>query len=55
MNVQTLAKLYTGYLNPLDAWQLGSIEAEGDAVQMIFDASCVFSALLSFRSWVEPG
>ncbi|MEN6355991.1 MAG: GNAT family N-acetyltransferase [Armatimonadota bacterium] len=55
MDVQTLAKLYTGYLNPVDAWQLGMIKADGDAVRALVDASGVFSSLLPFRSWVEPG
>lgn len=55
MDIQTLAKLYTGYLHPLEAWQLGKVKTNGDALQTLVDASCVFSSLLPFRSWVEPG
>jgi hypothetical protein len=39
----------------MDAWQLGKIKAEGNAVRGLVDASSVFSSLLPFRSWVEPG
>ncbi|MCE5322073.1 GNAT family N-acetyltransferase [bacterium] len=55
MDVQTLAKLYTGYLDPMYAWQLGKIKTDGDAMRALVDASGVFSPLTPFRSWVEPG
>jgi predicted acetyltransferase len=55
MDVQTLAKLYSGYYTVIDAWNLGKIQIKGDALQVLADASAIFSSLPPFRSWIEPG
>jgi putative sterol carrier protein len=55
MNTQTLAKIYAGYLNVIDAWNFGKVRIDGNAVQLLSDADRVFSPLLPFRSWIEPG
>lgn len=55
MDVQTLAKLYSGYYTVIDAWNLGKIRIDGDALQTLADAASVFPSLPPFRSWIEPG
>lgn len=55
MDVQTLAKLYTGCLTPLQAWYLGSVNPRGDTIRDLTLAGYVFSTLTPHRSWLEPG
>ena len=55
MPVQTLAKLYSGYLKPADALKLGLVRIPGDAAPILMLASRVFSPLPPYRSWLEPG
>lgn len=54
MDVTTLAKLYSGYLNPLDAYLLGKIRPRGDHRDVV--AACqFFSCGVPYRTWLEPG
>lgn len=55
MDVQTLAKLYTGCITPLQAWYLGKIKLGGDSIGVVAFAEQVFSSSTPYRSWLEPG
>lgn len=55
MDVQTFARLYSGYLTPFDAWELGKVKANGDAMEMLLTACGMFSPLTPYRTWMEPG
>lgn len=55
MDVQTFARLYSGYLTAYDALELGKIEPSGDAMEMLLTACEVFSPMTPYRSWLEPG
>jgi predicted acetyltransferase len=55
MSVETFARLYSGYLTPYDAWELGRIKANGAAMEMLVTASEMFSPLTPYRTWMEPG
>ena len=55
-DVQTLAKMYSGYLTAYDAWSLGKVSVPGDKAAGILELACrVFPALRPYRSWLEPG
>ena len=55
-DVQTLAKLYSGYLTAYDAWSLGKIAVPPDKASGILELACrVFPALRPYRSSLEPG
>jgi len=53
MDIQTMAKLYTGYLTPMDAWQMGKIVT--DDVGALVTAWHVFPGLSPYRSGLDPG
>ncbi len=53
MDVQTLAKLYSGYLNAIDACTIGQLRASG--LTEVLEADGVFSALTPYRSRLDPG
>jgi len=53
MDVQTLARLYSGYLSPLEAYYLGKVRA--DDVTPVLLACETFPQLQPYRSWLEPG
>ena len=55
MDVQTLARLYTGCLTPLQAWYLGALNPRGNTISDLTFAGYVFSTLTPYRSWLEPG
>lgn len=55
LDIQTFARLYSGYLSPYDAWELGRIRADGDAMDMLIKAGQIFSPLTPYRTWLEPG
>lgn len=55
MSVQTLAKLYSGCLDPIQAWNMGLINVRGDMVSILPFASQIFPNLTPYRSWLEPG
>lgn len=55
MDIQTFAQLYSGYLKPYDAWELGRIRADGDAMEMLICAGDIFSPLTPYRTCLEPG
>lgn len=55
MDIQTFAKIYSGYYSIIDAWNLGKIKIDGDTIQALANATSVFSSLLPYRSWIEPG
>lgn len=55
MDVQTFARLYSGYLSAYDALELGKIELKGDAMEMLLAACVIFSPLTPYRSGLEPG
>lgn len=55
MDVMTFARLYSGYLRPFDAADLGRIQLRGDATEMLLTACDVFSPLTPYRSSLEPG
>lgn len=54
-DVQTLAKLYSGYLPPLYAYELGKMRVSGDTSAVLRLATDLFSPLTPYRSWLEPG
>lgn len=53
MDVQTLVKLYSGYLSPFDAWTMGKLRCRD--LRPVVLACQVFPSLKPFRSWLEPG
>lgn len=55
MDVQTFARLYSGYLSAYDAWELGKLKAQGDAMETLVTACEVFSPFTPYRSGLEPG
>ena len=55
MDVQTFARLYSGYLTAYDALELGKIDVKGDAMETLITACEVFSPMTPYRSWLEPG
>lgn len=55
MDVQTLARLYTGCLTPLQAWYLGAMNPKGNTIGDLAFAGYVFSTMTPYRSWLEPG
>lgn len=55
MSVETLARVYSGYLSAADAWGLGRIEVDEAAIPALELATEVFSPLTPYRSWIEPG
>lgn len=55
MDVMTFARLYSGYLAPFDAVDLGKVTLKGDAMEMLLAACGVFSPLTPYRSSLEPG
>jgi predicted acetyltransferase len=55
MDVQTFAKLYSGYLTAGDAWYLGKIKMDETAASALVLACEIFSSLGPYRSWLEPG
>lgn len=55
MDVQTFARLYSGYMTAFDAWELGMIQVQGDAMETLLTACEVFSPLTPYRSSMEPG
>lgn len=55
MDVMTFARLYSGYLSPFDAVDLGKVKLKGDAMEMLIAACGVFSPLAPYRSSLEPG
>jgi predicted acetyltransferase len=55
MDVMTFARLYSGYLSPFDAVDLGKIGLKGDAMEMLLAASEIFSPLTPYRTSLEPG
>ncbi|MCE5199139.1 MAG: GNAT family N-acetyltransferase [Armatimonadota bacterium] len=55
MSVETLARLYTGYLSPTDALALGMIEIQAGSEKTIHPAQRFFSQRPPYRSSVEPG
>jgi len=52
-DVQTLAKLYSGYLSPFDAWSMGTLRCHD--LRPVVLACQVFASLRPYRSWLEPG
>ena len=54
-DVQTFARLYSGYLTAFDAWELGKLKAAGDAMETLVAACEIFSPLTPYRTWLEPG
>lgn len=55
MNVQTLAKLYTGYITPAEAIDLGALRISGNEAMTFALATLMFPSNLPYRSWLEPG
>ncbi|MGI6295347.1 MAG: GNAT family N-acetyltransferase [Armatimonadota bacterium] len=55
LDIQTFARLYSGYLSPYDAWELGKIRVEGEGMEMLIKAGEIFSPLTPYRTWLEPG
>lgn len=55
MDVTTFARLYSGYLTPFDALDLGKVKLNGDSMEMLMKASEIFSPLTPYRSYLEPG
>lgn len=55
MDVMTFARLYSGYLAPFDALELGKLNPKGDSMEMLLTACEVFSPLTPYRSSLEPG
>ena len=55
MDVMTLAKLYTGYLQPFDALALGRLKVRGDDLTDVLTATQMFSCQPPYRTWLEPG
>lgn len=55
MDVQTFARLYSGYLTAYDALELGRVRLQGDAMEMLLSACELFSPMTPYRSWLEPG
>jgi predicted acetyltransferase len=54
-DVRTFARLYSGYLTALDAWELGKLKAAGNATETLLAACEIFSPLTPYRTWLEPG
>ena len=54
-DVQTLAKLYSGYLSPRDALKLERIRVRGSEERVLELAQRVFATGTPYRSWMEPG
>lgn len=52
MSVQTLARLYSGYLKADDALRMGMVKGSAEAVDL---ARRAFPPLSPYRSWLEPG
>lgn len=55
MDVMTFARLYSGYLTPFDALELGRVNLKGDSMEMLLTACEVFSPLTPYRTPLEPG
>lgn len=55
MDVQTFARLYSGYLTAFDALELGKLSVKGDGMETLLTACEVFSPMTPYRSWLEPG
>jgi predicted acetyltransferase len=55
MDIQTFARLYSGYLAPADALALGRIKTRGCQPQSLDSVGDLFSPLSPYRSWLEPG
>ena len=55
MDVMTFAKIYSGYISPGDAWNIGKLKANGNAAETLELADHAFSTFVPYRSWVEPG
>ena len=54
-DIQTMAKMYSGYLSPMDAWDMGKLRIAGNAALAVVTAGEVFGVLTPYRSWLEPG
>lgn len=55
MSIQTLSKIYSGYLTISNALRLGMLSNTGVSKDTINTASHLFSANTPYRSWLEPG
>lgn len=55
MDVQTLARLYSGYLDVFEAWETGKLRAPIEAIEDMAVASTVFPTQTPYRTWLEPG
>ena len=55
VDVQTLAKVYSGYLTAREAWKLGRLHLPGDDPKLLRLADDIFATLSPYRSGLEPG
>lgn len=55
MSVQTLAKIYSGYLTLSNALRLGVLADTGVSGDTVNTASQLFDTNVPYRSWLEPG
>lgn len=54
-DIQTFARLYSGYLTAFDALIMNKLQVSGDSLPVVALASEFFTPLTPYRSWWEPG